>query len=144
MLAIIAWVILGLSVFTVIWLSKYLKTEELGLALKDKITAIRDIVEYNLTIERKPLFVTVDLEENLKLYVRHPFINFSRDDWDYFWHLLYGKFPDDADTWPTIRRQLTREEAESALADYYGAPFSYFTDAQWSVFWKNALNGRVF
>lgn len=143
-LAVIAWVVLGLSVFTVMQLTKYVKTEELRSAFKDKITAVRDTILSNLAISRNPPLTTVDLEESLKLYVRVPFTNFSRDDWDYFWHLLYGKFPDDSNTWPRRKRQLTREEVESELADYYGAPFSYFSDSQWSVFWKNALRGKVF
>lgn len=143
-LAVIAWVILVTLVCFFLQFIKGEKSEELRMTFKDRIAAVHDNILYNLGSSRTPPLSTVDLEENLKLYVRNPFISFTRDDWEEFWDLLYAKVPEDESGWPTRKSQFNREEAQIALADYYGEPFSRFTDSQWSVFWRHALKGKVF
>ena len=87
---------------------------------------------------------TIEWEEHLKHKMPIPFASFKRDNWNWFWHLLYGRFPEDSQGWPKRTSQLTREEIQEELVYYYEKPFASFRQGQWDILWQHILKGKVF
>ncbi|MFC1632272.1 hypothetical protein ACFL1I_01030 [Candidatus Omnitrophota bacterium] len=93
---------------------------------------------------RKPPLTTIALEENLKRSLPRPFASFDRGEWDWFWHLLYGRFPDEGTRYPQVTRQLDQAQVQEELAHYYAQPFANFGERQWGIFWIEILEKKVF
>lgn len=132
------------AVFGLLKLAGHPKTEELRIEFKDRLVALyKDLFRTAVLSRRRPL-TTIALEENLKVNLPVPFANFSQEDWQWFWDLMYGSFRKDANGWPERKRQLTRQEIQGELASYYFQPFGLFKERQWGIFWQHILKGKVF
>lgn len=143
-LAIIGWSILGFIFFYFLQVVEDPKVEIIRASLKDKALMIYNNFLESLAVSRKSSMTTVELEENLKHSLPIPFGSFSHNDWNWFWHLLYARFPEDSEGWPEKTSQLTRKEIEEELAYYYKKPFASFGQRQWDIFWQHILKGKVF
>lgn len=94
---------------------------------------------YTLSPERSKSISMLEKEQNLKLYVGQPFIDFSQSDWNKFWDILYGVYPVDYpenERLPARVRQLKRPEMEEKLKDLYPNPFGNFQQQHWQQFWQ--------
>lgn len=142
--AIACWLILGLVVYSLVQTGEHPKVQGARATLKNNADTLLDnLVDFIFPKRRHPV-TTIELEENLKSYLPVPFTNFTQEDWDRFWHLLYDRFTQDEDRWPKRKRQLTKDQAQQALAEYYYQPFGSFNQRQWDIFWQHILKGRVF
>ena len=137
-------VILGVLIFACLQAAKHPELEKIRTAFKDKIRiGYNNLRDSMVTSRRRPLS-TMELEEYLKSNLAVPFANFSQDDWEWFWQLLYAKVTDDSSGWPKRKVQRTRQEIQDILTDYYYQPFGFFKEEQWRIFWQDILKGRVF
>jgi hypothetical protein len=138
-LAILASIVLGL-----LKLSQSPRLEWGRIDVQDKLAVVYENVTGFFHPARKPPISTLELEENLRAYLPVPFVEFSQDDWDWLWHILYGKFTEDSPYWPRRKRQLDKQEIQNVLADYFPRPFASFKQRQWDIFWQEVLQGKVF
>ncbi|MFH1045805.1 MAG: hypothetical protein V1727_02440 [Candidatus Omnitrophota bacterium] len=97
----------------------------------------------SLFYARKAPLTTIELEANLQNSCPDPFAQFSPQDWQWFWKLLYGRV-EDKSRWPRTTRQMTQDEVEAELAYSYPQPFANFREEQWAMFWGQILKGKVF
>lgn len=141
---LISWVILSLVILALLQIARGQDAGRIKAAFWNKVNIIYEYLLSSTAPSRRPPVTTIELEENLRANLPVPFADFSEDDWRQFWHLLYGKFPEDSEGWPRKRRQLTRPEIESELAYYYGRPFNTFNQRHWDIFWLQLLKGKVF
>ncbi|MEW5758783.1 MAG: hypothetical protein AB1755_04890 [Candidatus Omnitrophota bacterium] len=87
--------------------------------------------------ERSKPISTLEKESRLTAFIGEPFNGFDYSDWQGFWRIIYGIYPESAEPGKLAkRRQLTREQIELRLINDYPMPFSYFTDQHWAEFWK--------
>ncbi len=85
--------------------------------------------------ERTP-FTTVK-ESQLEVGVGEPFSNFTTEEWDEFWEIVYGLYPrgePEKPGLPNRMRQLSQEEMISELSSRYPQPFARFSQRQWEIF----------
>jgi hypothetical protein len=78
-------------------------------------------------------------ETQLKLYFGQPFLNFSEDDWNTFWGIIYSGFARDEPERPGLprrKRQLSPDEIALELANVYPSPFSSFREEHWRMFFE--------
>ena len=141
---IVGWAIIGVVAFVFLQAAKHPRLGRIRTAFKDKAAIISDNLLDSVAASRRPPLTTIELEENLKRNLSVPFASFNQDDWEWFWHLLYGKFTEESGEWPRRKKQLTKQEIQSMLAEYYYRPFSSFREKQWEIFWQHILKGRVF
>ncbi|MCQ9208885.1 MAG: hypothetical protein NG712_05875 [Omnitrophica bacterium] len=144
-LAIISWtVLLGLVAFVVLQTGEDSKMAR----LRSNFEGGSDTFFANLSDVVSPLrthpLTTVELEENLKVILPLPFKKFNQNDWEWFWNLLYGRFPQDSGGCMRRERQLSRQEIQETLSIHYYQPFSSFKEQQWKLFWQHGLKGKVF
>jgi hypothetical protein len=143
-LIIVGWAVLVTALLTCLQIAKHPGMRRLRENLKDKFTTIiSNFSDRGLIWRRRPI-TTIDLEENLKVNLAVPFREFSEEDWDWFWELMYEKYPKEGVGWLKRKRQLDRQEIESILTNYYYQPFGSFREEQWGIFWQHILKGRVF
>lgn len=140
---IIGLAIVAAAVFGLLQASRHPKTDEARNTFRDKSDILLGNLADSVSPLRKPPLTTIELEENLKSNLPVPFARFGQEDWDWFWNLLYARFTDDSGGWPKRKKQLTKYEIQSTLADSY-QPFDRFTERQWNIFWQYILKGRVF
>lgn len=96
--------------------------------------------------ERKRPFSLVRQETELKLLLPNPFVNFSRQEWEEFWNLIYGLYGYDVPEnprLPYIQRQLNLQELEGLLKTKYEI-FKQFQGQHWEEFWKIVLHQKRF
>lgn len=75
-------------------------------------------------------------ETELKLYIGEPFRDFTQKDWDGFWELIYGVFPEEAplkQRLPKKMVQLTFDAIAFELMSRYPEPFAYFKEEHWKI-----------
>src|SRR3989338_6401170 len=85
---------------------------------------------------RRPVSLLVK-ETELKLYVGEPFKDFSDEEWEKFWGLIYEGYPREAPEKEGLTyrfRQLTHEEIAAELMELYPLEFSFFQDEHWQIF----------
>jgi len=93
-------------------------------------------------LERSRPLSTLEREEKLKQFLPNVFGDFSEDDWNDFWKLIYGTFPEQNSAnklLPKKYRQLTLEEIEERLIDYYPDNFGRLGPEHWDYFWRGIL-----
>lgn len=136
----LAWI--GICFGVVLALTLFLSQENLREDWND-FTESMDIhidnFMYTLNPERSKSISMMEKEQNLKLYVGQPFIDFSQSDWDKFWGILYGVYPVDYpenERLPARARQLKRPEMEEKLKEWYPSPFGNFQQEHWQQFWQ--------
>jgi hypothetical protein len=91
----------------------------------------------NPQIERRRPITLLDREDELRLYIGEPFRNFTPEDWDWFWDIVYGVFPEGEPQkkgLPKGMRQLNFNEISSKLMSRYPQPFTYFKKEHWNIF----------
>lgn len=101
---------------------------------------------YTFSPKRSKSISMLEKEQNLKLYVGQPFIDFSQSDWDKFWDILYGIYPLDYSQnsrLPARVRQLKPAEMEEKLKEWYPKPFGYFQPQHWQQFWQIAFGKKA-
>lgn len=140
---IIGVAIVALIVLVLLQAARHPKINNLRTAFKDKFAVLLENLAESISPARKRPLTTIELEGNLKANLAVPFASFNQRDWQWFWHLLYGRYTQDSDGWPKRKRQLTKEEIQNILADSY-RPFGRFSPQQWEVFWQRILKRRVF
>jgi hypothetical protein len=106
-------------------------------------TVIGNLSDRGPAARRRPI-TTIEMEENLKANLSVPFKKFDERDWEWFWDLMYDKYPEEGSGWPKRKRQLTRQEIEGILTEYYYQPFGSFRERQWGIFWQHILKEKVF
>ncbi len=134
-------VLIGLSLVKLIQSPQF---NELKFTLQNRCEIFYRNLKDSVFPARRTPINTIEFETRLKLSFPVPFTSFRQNDWEWFWHLLFGNFAVDADGWKGRRRQLTREEIEDTLKDSYPNPFAYFNQQQWNMLWNQVLKGRVF
>lgn len=87
------------------------------------------------TPERKRPVALMERETELVLYIGDPFKEFTAEDWETFWNMMYGGFQkeESGENMPRKMRQLTEEEIKNELSSRYPQPFSYFSDQHWKI-----------
>lgn len=98
--------------------------------------------EEDSRITRHRPFSLLEKETELKLYIGEPFKSFTREDFNEFWHLIYGTFPKDIpdrEGLPRKTRQLTSDEIAFELMSLYPQPFAYFKSEHWQTFFDIVL-----
>lgn len=137
---LLAWI--GICFGVVLALTLFLSRENLREDWNDFTEGVDihiDNFMYTLNPERSKSISMLEKEQNLKLYVGQPFIDFRQSDWDKFWGILYGVYPMDYsenERLPARVRQLKRPEMEEKLKDWYPAPFGNFQQQHWQQFWQ--------
>jgi hypothetical protein len=94
------------------------------------------------SLQRSRPLSTLEKEEQLKQFLPDLFGAFSESDWDGFWKLFYGKFPEKSSKnkfLPKKYRHLTPGEIERKLIDYYPDSFGRFAAAHWDYFWNGII-----
>lgn len=142
LLCVVGLALVASLVYSLLEVAKHPASEGVRATLKEKALIYFNNLRSVIWARRPPLS-TLELEENIKTVLPDPFGQFTREDWDWFWHLLYGSFTIDSG-WPKQRRQLTQLEIEDMLIASFPQPFRYFQDEQWAIFWQHALKKRVF
>jgi hypothetical protein len=95
--------------------------------------------------KRYPPLSFLEQETELKLYIGDPFRDFIQSEWDEFWKIIYGTFPDEESRQPGMparMRQLTTDEIAYKLTQNYPQPFAYFKDSHWQLFFGIALKKK--
>ena len=141
---VISLAIIGLVGYGLWWLARSPQVNRVRGGLAQKVGRGYDNVVASNRISRMPPIATIELEERLKANMANPFAQFTLEDWQWFWSLLYDKASVPSSDWPQLKRQLYREEIEYALIDNYYQPFGSFSEQQWSIFWQRILDGKVF
>jgi len=143
-LPIIGFALVIFVIFALLEIAKHPATERLRRGFKDKSAVLFDSLSEDISQPvRRPL-TTIELEANLKVNLPVPFKKFNEEDWEWFWDLLYGEYPVDSSGWPKKMRQLSKQEIQDILVDYYAQPFGFFQQKQWGIFWQYILKGKVF
>ena len=83
---------------------------------------------------RKPL-IFAEREAELKAYFRQPFINFDKDDWRWFWGLIFEPIEEKKGNFK-VKRYRSKDEIEDELRYEYSIPFKYFQSQHWQFFWE--------
>jgi len=84
---------------------------------------------------RKPNAVTmIEREAKLREFAPWVFEEWSPEEWNQFWALIYETI-DDREDGVRVKRQRTRREVEGYLEGRYSDPFASFTDGDWNEFW---------
>jgi hypothetical protein len=87
---------------------------------------------------RKPISTALE-ESNLEVAFGEPFSNFSLEEWDDFWEVIYGLYPKGEPEKPGLPRrlrQLTTGEIISELIARYPQIFRYFRESDWEAFFS--------
>ena len=92
---------------------------------------------------RKRSDSTMQQEDKLKLFMPDIFQNYSKQDWDDFWKLIYGRRPV-GNSWIKQRRYRSVREIQKALAYRYPEPFGYFQGQHWQYFWSIIAENKGF
>ena len=137
-LIIRVWLIVGfLSAGFLFLLRKNLRKDYLDFESAVDVTSAN--LAYDLVPPRMALMGFMLKEEQLKLAFSPIFSQFSRDDWQRLWHIIYGIYPE----YPTVnervpprRTQLSIAELEEELASNFPQLFGAFTGEHWKLFWK--------
>lgn len=90
-------------------------------------------------IKRPRPLTTAKVDSALEVYIGRPFVNFSEEEWEEFWKIIYGVYPKDEPERPGLPRklrQLTEEEIASELIARYPQPFRNFREEHWNEFFK--------
>lgn len=110
--------------------------------IKDMVTTVkigRHNIEYKLSPDRrKPLIIT-DKEIGLKQLYPTFFNNFTRNDWDEFWDIIYGIHPlikFSNEKLPPAQRNYSAGEIQKVLIQRYPEAFFQFNEEGWKSFWK--------
>lgn len=64
---------------------------------------------------------------------------FTQEDWQEFWQVIYGLYPEyasDNRRIPPRKRQLTMSEIQEELRILFRYPFASFGQEHWERFWK--------
>ncbi|MEK6568433.1 MAG: hypothetical protein AABZ27_06845 [Candidatus Omnitrophota bacterium] len=107
--------------------------------LSESVEIWIDNFNRGLSPDRSRPISTLSKEEELKMYVGAPFLDFQASDWDKFWNIVYGLFPVDYsenERLPPRSRHLTNPEMQEKLKELYPSPFGYFQDEHWEQFWR--------
>jgi hypothetical protein len=97
---------------------------------------------YQLTPDRRKPIIISDKEVSLKQLYPSFFNNFTRDDWDEFWDILYGVHPlikFSNDKLPAANRNLSVAEVQQVLIKRYPEAFTQFKEENWKTFWKEIM-----
>jgi len=97
---------------------------------------------YQLTPDRRKPIIISDKEVSLKQLYPSFFNNFTRDDWDEFWDILYGVHPlikFSNEKLPAANRNLSVAEVQEVLIKRYPEAFSQFKEENWKTFWKEIM-----
>lgn len=98
--------------------------------------------KHNISMEvaptRKPRLTFVEKEAQLRMFAPDLFGNFSENDWQKFWMIIYEPVKDKEGGF-TVKRYRTKEEIEEILTTRYPDPFSYLKREHWAVFWHDIV-----
>jgi hypothetical protein len=101
-----------------------------------------NVKKHNISMEvaptRKPQLTYIEKEAYLRMFAPDLFGNFSEDDWQKFWAIIY-KPVEDKKTGFGAKRYRTKEEIEEILVTQYPNPFSYLKQEHWNTFWQNII-----
>lgn len=96
-------------------------------------------------VSRKRPLSLLQRETELKLYIGQPFIDFSAQEWEEFWSLIYGVYPKgepEKPGMPKKMRQLTTDEIAFELMELYPQLFAYFQESYWRALFDIALGKK--
>jgi hypothetical protein len=116
--------------------------ENLFQDINDMVTTMkigRHNIEYQLSPDRRKPLVISDKEISLKQIYPAFFNNFTRDDWDDFWDIIYGVHPlinFNNEKLSPAQRNLSVNEIQDVLIKRYPEVFSQFQAENWKIFWK--------
>lgn len=128
--------ILLLALICIIFFSRNVIRKQWGNFLSN-IKINFDNFFYEMSPERSKPISTLEKETRLITLIQDPFRDFTQDDWQKFWHIIYGVYPEKPQAGKASKkRQLTQDEMEEQLIKDYPMPFSYFTEQHWAEFWK--------
>lgn len=99
----------------------------------------RHNAEYQLSPDRRKPITVTDKEVGLRQLYPTFFNNFSREDWNEFWDIIYGAHPlinFSNEKLPAADRNLSVAEVQDALMKRYPEAFSQFGSDNWRLFWK--------
>ncbi len=99
----------------------------------------RHNVEYQLSPDRRKPLIVSDKEVSLKQLYPTFFNNFTRDDWNEFWDIIYGIHPlinFNNEKLSPAQRNYSISEIEQVIKKRYPEAFSQFNEENWKIFWK--------
>jgi hypothetical protein len=97
-------------------------------------------LSYELVPPRRALFGVENKKVELKVKFAPVFSNFTEEDWQTLWRIIYGIYPKNDlgrnERIPPRRTQLTIPEMQKELKLHFPYPFEYFNNEHWRLFWK--------
>ncbi|MDD5291797.1 MAG: hypothetical protein PHY46_01250 [Candidatus Omnitrophica bacterium] len=99
-------------------------------------------IEYQMSPDRRRPLIVTDKEIGLRQMYPTFFNNFTRDDWDEFWDIIYGTHPlikFDNERLLPAQRNYSTQEIQKVLVQRYPEAFTQFDEEKWKIFWKEIL-----
>lgn len=98
-----------------------------------------EITQQNIGIDfdppRKPPLSFLEKETKLGNFIPQIFNNFSLDDWQDFWAVIYNPIKEKKGSF-TVKRYRTEKEIEEYFKSKYPDPFAKMQKEHWDYFWK--------
>ncbi|MDP8260432.1 MAG: hypothetical protein P9L96_05495 [Candidatus Gygaella obscura] len=91
--------------------------------------------------KRSAPITLIEKEENLKIFMGALVHNFTQEDWDNFWVIIYGMQERESDN-PFLPKQLYQysiQEAQDELRRMFPNSFGKLGSQHWSYVWKEII-----
>ncbi|MCQ9205628.1 MAG: hypothetical protein NG737_04880 [Omnitrophica bacterium] len=111
-------------------------TQGVTQGVKKFIEARKHNISMDYAPKRKRRLTHVEYQEYLTMYMPNTFENFSPQQWNKFWALIYEPIYDEEKEFKR-RRYRTKEEVEDELRASY-TDFSRLESRHWRDFWNSA------
>ena len=144
------WTLTGVLLVSIfVWFGKSLNSSQNVERFRSKVKHFAagvinsiEILRHNLISDFKParpykIAGLLVKETQLKSYMGGPFLKFTKKDWEFFWHLLYG-YKRTKHSGRIIKEPYTQQEIEDSLCDNYEL-FCFFRPEHWNLVWNIAL-----
>jgi len=132
------WLLLGfLATCLIFFFRANLKQDYIDLTTNLKVR--RDNLIYSAFPDRTAFYGIENKKIELKVKLAPVFDNFTVDEWQDFWQIIYKIYPElfsQGERIPPYSTQLTIDEIKEALGMRFPYPFTYFDDGHWKQFFK--------
>ncbi|MBP7088577.1 MAG: hypothetical protein KBB01_04685 [Candidatus Omnitrophica bacterium] len=106
--------------------------------VKDGLKALKYNIFFDFSQKKKKSISMAREEAELMSLAPHLFGEFSRQDWDKFWEVIYQPIKEKKGNF-SFKRYRTKEEMRERFLKLYESAFFGFGSDDWKYFWKITL-----
>ena len=106
--------------------------------VKDSLKALRYNILFDFLQKKEKSISMVKEESELMSLSPNSFGEFSRQDWDKFWEVIYQPVKEKKGNF-SFKRYRTKEEIKKRFLELYEPAFFGFGSDDWKYFWKIVL-----